>query len=479
VGVPASPARREGRYEATRRRFESCGQGHVFRFWDRLGAPDRERLLSQAESIQHLPALLGALQAARRRAEAPPPRLEPLPAERIFGLGGDPARREAARKRGEELLAAGRVAVLVVAGGQATRLGYPGPKGGFPIGPVTGRTLFEIQAQKLRRLRARFGRPIAWYVMTSEGTDQATRELFERCGRFGLPAADVLLFRQGMVPSFDLEDRLILCEPGRIMENPDGHGGSLTALLRSGALDDMRRRGADTLFYYQVDNPLVRMADPVFLGCHALAEAEMSCKVVRKRSAQEKAGVLARIDDRIGVVEYTELDDAHRQARDASGELVFWAGNMATHAFDLAFVRRVAAEADRWLPFHVSEKPIPTVDDEGRPVAPREPNGRKLERFVFDALSAARGVCIVEAGRAEEFSPVKNAAGGDSPETARRDLLAQYRAWLRAAGIEPPGAAAIEIDHARVDGPEDLRELGIRNLAEAPDVIRIGPGAPA
>jgi UDP-N-acetylglucosamine/UDP-N-acetylgalactosamine diphosphorylase len=471
-------ATRERRDEAVRRRFEACGQGHVFRFWDRLAAGEREQLVAQAEAID-LPALLRALEASCARGRSGAPRLEPLAVERIPEHGGDPARREAARQRGEELLAAGRVAAVVVAGGQATRLGWAGPKGGYPIGPVSGRSLFEIQAQKLRRLRARFGRALPWYVMTSDATDAPTRELFDRHATFGLPAADVFFFRQGMVPSFDLEGRLMLAEPGRIMENPDGHGGALTALLGSGALDDMRGRGADTLFYYQVDNPLVRIADPVFLGFHALAGAEMSCKVVRKRDAWEKAGVVARIDGRPGVVEYTELDDAHRHARDACGELVFWAGNTAIHVFDLAFAGRLAREADRWLPFHASFKPIPTLDDEGRRVVPSAPNGHKLERFVFDALAGARGVCVVETARADEFSPLKNASGSDSAETARRDLVALYAAWLRAAGIEPPAGVALEVDHSRVDGPEDLRALGIRNLAEAPDIIRTGPGVAA
>ncbi len=446
----------------------------MFRFWSELGAAEREALVTQAEAIE-LPALLRSFEATQRGLAAAP-RLEAVEVERIPEHGGNPTRHEEARRRGVELLEAGRVAVLVVAGGQATRLGYPGPKGGFPIGPVSGRSLFEIQAQKLHRLRKRFRQPIAWYVMTSPATDAATREIFAREARFGLPAPDVFFFCQGMVPSFDFEGRIILCERGRIMQNPDGHGGALTALLRSGALDDMERRGANTLFYYQVDNPLVRIADPTFLGFHERAGAEVSCKVVRKRDAFEKAGVLARVNGRIGVVEYTELDADHRDAVDASGELVFWAGNTAIHAFETAFIRRVASEADRWLPFHASEKQIPSVDDAGHSFIPNAPNGRKLERFVFDALAAARGVCLVETARAAEFSPVKNASGSDSPETARRDLVAQVASWLRAAGIEPPPGALLEIDHSRVDGPEDFHELGIRNLADASDILRTAPG---
>jgi UDP-N-acetylglucosamine/UDP-N-acetylgalactosamine diphosphorylase len=314
--------------EAIRARFARHHQSHVFRFWDELDPAGREELLSQAEAID-----LGELERVHRERvrgeEAREPSFEPAPVERLPSPGGDPARVERARARGEELLGAGRVGVLVVAGGQATRLGFPGPKGAFPLGPVTGRSLFEQQAQKIRRLRARTGRPIPWYVMTSRATHAPTREHFEKSDFFRLPPEDVVFFQQGMVPSLDPEGRLLLEERGRIFENPDGHGGSLTALLRSGALDDLERRGVDTIFYYQVDNPLVRIADPVFLGLHALSGAEMSCKVIRKLDPMEKVGVVARVDGRVAVIEYTEISDAHRHARDARGELVYWASRAA------------------------------------------------------------------------------------------------------------------------------------------------------
>jgi UDP-N-acetylglucosamine/UDP-N-acetylgalactosamine diphosphorylase len=221
------------------------------------------------------------------------------------------------------------------------------------------------------------------------------------------------------------------------------------------------------------------MADPAYLGFHDAAGAEMSCKVVSKVHPNEKAGVVALVDGAVGVVEYTELDDEHSEARDASGELVYWGGNTAIHVLETSFVRRIAAEADRWLPLHASEKKIPTLDEQGRPLTPSEPNGRKLERFVFDALPAAANVCVVETARAEEFSPVKNAAGTDSPETARRDVVAQYVSWLEAGGLEVPPDSMLEIDHSRIDAPEDVRALGIRNLAEAGDIVRIASGADA
>jgi len=342
---------------------------------------------------------------------------------------------------------------------------------------VTDRSLFEIQAQKIRGLRRRYGRCLPWCVMTSSATDTPTREFLRRNAWFGLPEEDVLFFRQAMVPSLDFEGRLFLEAPDRIFENPDGHGGCLTGLLDSGVLDDLEDRGIDTIFYYQVDNPLVRMCDPAYLGFHEAAHAEVSCKVVQKTDPEEKVGIVTRANGRVTVVEYSELDDAHRQQRDASGDLVYWQGNIAIHLFATQFVRRVAREADRTLPFHAAVKKIPHLASDGRHVVPTEPNGRKFERFVFDALSVAENVCIVEADRAVEFSPVKNAEGADSPPTARRDLIASYRRWLSEAGVaQPDGDPAIEFDHGQIDSPADVLRLGIHQFADVGDAIRIASG---
>ena len=285
----------------------------------------------------------------------------------------------------------------MVAGGQGSRLGFDGPKGLYPLGPVTGRSLFALQAQRIRRLRARTGAAIPWYVMTSDATDAATRSAFAEAAYFGLPARDVFFLRQGMVPSFDFDGKLILERPDQIFVNPDGHGGSLTALLASGALDDMERRGITTIFYYQVDNPLVTLADPVLLGFHAAAGAEVSCKSLRKREPEEKMGVFARIDGRMGVVEYTEIAPEQRDARDAQrrARLRRREPRRARVRGRLRAPRRRRGRPLAALARLGEEDP----DDRrrGRPARSRtQPNGFKLERFVFDALRAAETVCIVE-----------------------------------------------------------------------------------
>jgi UDP-N-acetylglucosamine/UDP-N-acetylgalactosamine diphosphorylase len=462
--------------EKLRAEYAAHGQEHVFRFWDQLDAESRRQLAGQLDSFD-LPTLLRGF-AAARAATANPQRIEQVPVEVAPESGGSAAAFREARDAGNALLAAGRVGVMVVAGGQATRLGYDAPKGCFPVGPLSERSLFELQAQKLRRLATRTGRRVPWYVMTSPATDAPTRAFFARHDRFGLPKEDVFFLCQGMVPSFDFEGRLILESPGRVFENPDGHGGAIPALLRSGAFDDMAERGVDTLFYYQVDNPLVQLADPAFLGFHALRGADVSAKVVRKQDPGEKVGVVARVDGVLGIVEYTELDDAARRERTPDGELRLWAGSIAIHVFGRDFLRRIAERADALLPYHASPKRIPTIDDQGRPLHPEVPNGLKLERFVFDVLPQARQVSIVETMRADEYAPVKNAEGSDSAATSRRALQDLYRRWLDAAGLAlPERVAGIEIDHSRADGPEDLRALGVRSAEDARGVIRIDVGS--
>jgi UDP-N-acetylglucosamine/UDP-N-acetylgalactosamine diphosphorylase len=223
--------------------------------------------------------------------------------------------------------------------------------------------------------------------------------------------------------------------------SPDGHGGSLRALDRSGALDLMKREGVDTLSYFQVDNPLVRCIDPAFLGWHLLRGAEMSAKMVPKAYAEEKVGMFCTQGGKTVVVEYSDLPMAMQRETEADGQLRYLAGSIAIHVLDREFVRRMASGASP-LPFHRADKKIPTVDAKGAAVKPDKPNGVKFELFVFDALPFAKNPVVIETLRADDFSPVKNAEGLDSPKTCREDQLRQFGRWLRANGANVPTDAS-------------------------------------
>lgn len=420
-------------YEDLLDSFRRAGQGHVLRWWEELDDAGRERLAAQLRRVdlRQVAELTERIRsgdfhhAVAGEVERPP-----------YVALDDPARASACAA-GEALIRAGKVAALVVAGGQGTRLGFSGPKGAFPIGAVSGSSLFQIHAEKLLACRRRYGVPVPWYVMTSDATDVPTREFFDAQRYFGLPAGEVHFFKQGVMPVLDRDFRLVLTAKGEILLSPNGHGGTLAALAETGMLDDMERRGIEQISYFQVDNPLVPVADPVFLGLHHQAGAGMSSKALWKREPEEPLGAFVLAGGRLVVREYSDLTPDEKKQTTPGGKLLFGLGSIAIHAIRVDFVRKMAA-GGRGLPFHLAEKSSPFLDEAGNTVAPQGKNIYKFEMFIFDALAEARRSIILEVRRNEEFSPVKNADGKDSPETCRRDMTALYAGWLEAAGLRVP-----------------------------------------
>ena len=442
--------------------LSDSGQGHLLLALDRLEPARRSAFRAELRALDlarvgEMGAVLGAKPEHPAREEFGPAEVFPL--ERSAEQAG---RAERARRLGAQALSRGEVGWLLVAGGQASRLGIEAPKGTFPVGPVTGRTLFEVFARKLLGARERFGATIPWYVMTSQANDAATRAFFEEHGHFGLDRRDVVFFRQGMLPALDPQGRVLLAARDRIFWAPDGHGGVLTALASSGALSDAKGRGLRTLSYFQVDNPLARPADPLFLGLHLAEEAQMSSKVVAKRDPHEKVGVIGRVSGRLACIEYSDLPGHLREARDPAGKLLFDAGNVAMHALDLDFVERLTRGGLK-LPWHLARKQVEALDEKG---IPSQRPGIKFESFVFDALGLAERSVTLEVRRSEEFSPVKNATGEDSPATARADLCRLHATWVEAAGLPlppagPDGVRPVEVDPFLADDLETF-------LAKAP-----------
>ncbi|HUT10648.1 MAG TPA: UDPGP type 1 family protein [Thermoguttaceae bacterium] len=444
--------------------LRACGQEHVLRWWPDLDPARRERLCRQVRGID-----LELVQRLFRRThsvENAPPSSEairPVDATPIPTSSGQDRREQQAADLGRRALEAGQVAVVLVAGGQGTRLGHPGPKGTFPIGPVSGKSLFQIHAEKVLALGRRYGVRLPLYIMTSPENDGAAREFFSRHAFFALDRDQVVFFRQGTMPALDRHTgRVLVDENYRLIACPNGHGGVVKALGDGGHLADMQRRGIRYVFYYQVDNPLVKVADPAFLGHHVASDAEMSLKVVRKLRPDEKLGVVVEVDGRVQLIEYSDLPEELARRRSADGSLEIWAGNIAVHVFNLSFLQRLAANGSM-LPFHRAIKKVPYLDERGRLVRPAENNAVKFEMFVFDALPLARKALVVETDRREEFEPLKNATGENSPQTVRQVMSSVFAGWLRRAGIEvstrEDGSAAfpLEISPLLALDAEELR----------------------
>ncbi len=460
-------------HERILQRFEEAGQGQVFRFWNDLNLSEREGLVAQAAEID-LDEFGGLLAGEGDHGLGDLNSLEPAPYVPLPPEPGLDAEWSAARRKGEELLRAGKVAAFTVAGGQGTRLGFDGPKGTFPVTPIKGKSLFHVFAEKIRAAETRYSTVIPWLVMTSHVNHDATVAFFEENAYFGLDRGAVYFFRQGRMPAVDLDGRILLESKASIAMTPDGHGGSLRAMVRTGVLEKLRERGIEVVSYFQVDNPLVRVIDPFFIGFHALSGSEMSSKMLPKAHPGEKIGVFCRRAGKTLVVEYSDLPDAVARAEDDQGRVRFLAGSIAIHLLDLDFVGRVAG-AGGALPFHRARKKVPHVDATGAPVKPAEPNAIKFEMFVFDALPQAANPLVLETARQVEFSPVKNATGDDSRETCTRDQLRQFARWFRAAGVEmevdPEGrpSATIEVSPLFAVDEESFRESWNR-LPEKPEI---------
>lgn len=406
-------------------------QHHVFRFWDDLSYDERTTLLDQLERIDF--SLVNLLTDAHILHTTEPEQQEFSPSRAIK----QDQNRERARIAGEKLLRAGKVAVFLVAGGQGSRLGFDGPKGSFPISPINNKSLFQLHAERILSNQKRFESIIPWYIMTSDQNHDATMEFFEKHNYFGLQKENIMFFKQGMLPSLDTKGNLMLESKSQIFMNPDGHGGSIKALNISGAIEDMESRSIEQIFYYQVDNALVKMVDPIFIGHHVLANAEMSTKVVRKTDPDEKVGVVGYINDKLGIIEYSMMSKEQVNEKNPDGSLRFKNGNIAIHILSLNFIKHLHTD-EFSLPFNKAHKKIPYLDNFGKKIHPEEPNGIKFESFIFDALKRVNSSIIFEVNRHEEFAPIKNAKGSDSPSSAKQMQINLYAEWLEHAGVHIP-----------------------------------------
>lgn len=438
-------------------------QTHLLSFWESLSDAQQSHLIEQIESID-LERLLQCWKSsihpdqpdAEDRAEkARSPR-------NVIRQPATTAERKLwadATTAGIRELEAGKVAVITVAGGQGTRLGFDHPKGMFPIGPVSDRSLFQIFAEQILARRRRHNAAIPWLIMTSDATHLETVDFFRSKAFFGLDPDTVHFFQQGSLPALDAQTgQILMIAPDQLSLSPDGHGGLVQALCHSGLLKKMQQQGVEHFFYHQVDNPTVIMVDPALMGFHLLHGSQLTTNVVCKTSPTERMGVLVDLDGQTQIIEYSELTADQAARKDVAGQWIFWAGNTAIHVFRRDFLEHLASDGGQ-LPLHVARKNVAHIDEKGQlqqPSDPANPNAIKLERFIFDALPLAQQTLIVEGDRAREFNPVKNKSGNDSADTSRAALIRIAEDWLRRAGATIEPGTVVEISPLDALDAEEL-----------------------
>lgn len=434
--------REKSSLENSKKQLKKHGQGHLLAFWKQLGINQQQKLLTRIEQLE-LAKIDDwvANYVKKNKFSAVSEKLEPSPSYSPTAATLQLQEKyDKAEDSGKQKISEGKVAAFVVAGGQGTRLGFDGPKGNFPISPIKNKTLFQLFAEHIFSASEKYNTNCPWYIMTSSLNHEQTKEIFRSNHYYGLDEKDVFIFQQGTLPNFSFDGKILLAEKGVIACSPDGHGGSLKAIYESGAVDDMKKRGVEFISYFQVDNPLINIFDPLFIGLHILDEAEMSSKAIIKTGPMEKVGNFCLADGKITVIEYSDLPDEQAQRKNPDGSLVFGLGSIAVHIINRSFVEKLNVKGFS-LPLHRAVKKIPYIDADGNRIEPDEPNGIKLESFVFDALPLASKSVILQTIRSEEFAPAKNATGPDSTETTRQMLIERAANWLESAGIAVPRKA--------------------------------------
>ncbi|XP_014214929.1 UDP-N-acetylhexosamine pyrophosphorylase-like protein 1 [Copidosoma floridanum] len=425
--------------------LEEHGQQHLLNFWSEISEDEKKVLVKDIANLnlsQVIACFEEAMSIHQNKEKLPDDKIKPVPPnvmESISNLTSDKI--SFYENLGLREIANGNVAVIILAGGQGTRLGVNYPKGMYNINLPSNRSLFHIQVLRIRRLhdmaREKFGecKDLTLYIMTSDATHESTLRYFEKNDHFGIDKSKIVIFKQNTFPCFTFDGKIILDEKYKISRAPDGNGGLYEALKDKGMLKDMDERGIQSIHVFSVDNVLVKVADPVFLGYCIARSADCGVKVVDKRSSNEAVGVVCQVDGLFKVVEYSEISNATAELEDENG-LVFNAGNICNHYFTATFLNEISEKHNNKVDLHIAKKKIPFVNENGTKCQPSVANGVKIEKFVFDVFKYSQNFVVWKVLRENEFSPLKNSDLDeiDCPLTAKRDILNLHEKWLVDAG---------------------------------------------
>eukprot|EP01135_Chromosphaera_perkinsii_P008098 Nk52_evm14s1129 gene=Nk52_evmTU14s1129 len=439
-------------YEQLYSELKEAGQEHCLKHYDSLSDADKEALLKDLSSVDFKKLnsfFIKAMNSATTNSMMKSASLEPVPKESFFSTKwGDEGEKADFYDSGLKAISEGKVGLLLLAGGQGTRLGTTKPKGMYDVGLPSGKSLYQLQAERLLKIQqlaeAATGRRgiVPWYIMASESTKGETENFLQQNNYFRLSQENVVLFEQNTQPCVTLDGKIIMATPSKVSRAPDGNGGLYSALNDGNVLADMEKRGIQYIHVYCVDNILVRVADPVFIGYCIDKQADCAAKSVAKRGPTEPVGIICLRNGKYQVVEYSEISDETAQSLNENGSLKFNCGNIANHFFHFEFLKRVCANHEDMLVHHIAKKKIPTIDDKGAPLAPVAPNGIKLELFIFDVFPHSTNMAVLEVSRREEFSPLKNKPGSakDCPETCKKHLMKLHRQYIAKAGGDLSGS---------------------------------------
>ena len=404
----------EEKYEEIKKTLVKYNQEQLLVNYKNMNQKDKEKLLSEIENIDF--GFMNSLyKDAKKELTFKDEKIESIDCTEKDRLPKE--EKETYDKIGTEKIKAGKLAVVTMAGGQGTRLGHSGPKGTFKLNVGKEMSLFEILCKTLKEAKEKYGVYVHWYIMTSNQNNKETVEFFEKNNYFNYPKEKVTFFIQGELPMVGLDGKLLVDENGFVKLASDGHGGVFESMDKSGVLEQMKNEGIEWVFVGGVDNVLVKMVDNTLIGLAESKNCLAAGKSLIKANEKEKVGVFCMRNGKPSVIEYSEISDELAELKDENGELVYSESHILCNMFNM---KRLEMISKNKLPYHVAKKKANYMNEKGEIITAKEPNAYKFESFIFDAFTSLDSMVIMRVKREEEFAPVKNAEGVDSPETATK-----------------------------------------------------------
>lgn len=404
----------EEKYKEAKQLLKKYDQEQLLVCYEKMNQQEKEELLNQIIHI-NFEQILNLYEKTKHPIDFKQSIVEPIPYVDKSKLSTE--QKQEYEKLGIEILKKGAYAVVTMAGGQGTRLGHKAPKGTFEIGVGENKSLFEALSETIKEAQQKYQIEIPWYLMTSRENNKQTTEFFEKHNYFGMKKNNVNFFIQGELPMIGQDGKILVDENGKVKEAADGHGGIFEAMRKSGILQDMKTRGIQWVFIAGVDNILAKMVDPLLTGLAIEKKCLAAGKSVVKSNPQERVGVFCKKDKKPNVIEYTEITEEMAEERDQNGELTYGESHILCNLFNIKALEEIAGNK---LPYHSAFKKAKYINQDGELIEPTEPNAYKFEAFIFDAFDRLEDMAIMRVKREEEFAPVKNANGVDSPETAKQ-----------------------------------------------------------
>ena len=400
------------KYEEATKIAQKYGQGHILLAYERLDETQKEKFLNQILSI-NFEQLKNLYNQTKQKKKFDNIEITP-----INFINEEKLTKEEKAKyieTGENIIKNGKYAIVMLAGGQGTRLGHNGPKGTFDLGLESHKTLFEIFCDKLKLAKEKYGVTIPWYIMTSRENNEATESFFKKNNYFGYDGIKCF-FKQNELPMLDEEGKVIIDKNNFIKEAADGHGGLFEAIIQNGLFEEMKKEGVEWVYTCGIDNVLANLVDPLFIGFSKENNYKVSSIALMKKSAQEKVGVFCKKNGKPGVIEYTEISEELANAINDDGEYVYGAAHIMINLFNIEVIEELSKEK---LPYHIAHKKSEYMNEKGEYIIAEKPNAYKFEAFIFDAFERIDEMGILLYKRENCFAPIKNKEGEDSPETAK------------------------------------------------------------